>query len=480
MAVSSTSNTNSTISIDVAGIVEGLMKIENKPLETLQAKITTKETVISDLGTIKSKVATFQDALDELEDPSNFENTTSSSTDSSVIQVSSTSGALLGSYTITDVVMATATKTFLTGSISAGSTTKFSSSLSTVTLPDSANGFTIQIGSLGTIYKSIGSPNGESVLSATPTITDIADWVNSLGIDASASVVAVNTDETEWALIIRGTETGSDYDVITNLDASSSFAVTNVNAADAEFTLDGINYTRSSNSINDVIDGVTFQLMSDDDSVSGTTISVMQGTDNSQTIIEDLITAYNDLIDTYKTLTANSYNSDSGETGTFANNPTMLYFVNEIKSRFAAGIVYGTDATDTISLGEMGIYLSEDGVASFDSADFESAQADGLQSKLAEGAYMGYNDSDDYLNYYITELIGSTGSGGIFADIVVNEQEAVDDLYDKEDTLQDRLTSIQNNYITQYSALNALLYQLSVTSNSLTSALDALSNNNNN
>jgi flagellar hook-associated protein 2 len=281
-------------------------------------------------------------------------------------------------------------------------------------------------------------------------------------------------------LIIRGTETGSDYDVITNLDASSSFAVTNVNAADAEFTLDGINYTRSSNSINDVIDGVTFQLMSDDDSVSGTTISVMQGTDNSQTIIEDLITAYNDLIDTYKTLTANSYNSDSGETGTFANNPTMLYFVNEIKSRFAAGIVYGTDATDTISLGEMGIYLSEDGVASFDSADFESAQADGLQSKLAEGAYMGYNDSDDYLNYYITELIGSTGSGGIFADIVVNEQEAVDDLYDKEDTLQDRLTSIQNNYITQYSALNALLYQLSVTSNSLTSALDALSNNNNN
>ena len=456
------------------------MKIEKKPLETLQAKITKKETVISDLGTIKSKVATFQDALDELEDPSNFENTTSSSTDSSVIQASSTSGALLGSYTITDVVMATATKTFLTGTISSGSTTKFSSNLSTVTLPDSTNGFTIQIGSLGTIYKSIGSPNGESVLSATPTITDIADWVNSLGIDASASVVAVDTDETEWALIIRGKETGSDYDVITNLDAISSFAVTNVNAADAAFTLDGINYTRSSNSINDVINGVTLQLMSDDDSVSGTTISVMQGTDNSQTIIEDLITAYNDLIDTYKTLTANSYNSDSGETGTFANNPTMLYFVNEIKSRFATGIVYGTDATDTISLGEMGIYLSVDGVASFDSADFESAQADGLQSKLAEGAYMGYNDSDDYLNYYITELIGSTGSGGIFADIVVNEQEAVDGLYDKEDTLQDRLTSIQNNYITQYSALNALLYQLSVTSNSLTSALDALSNNNNN
>ena len=456
------------------------MKIEKKPLETLQAKITTKETVISDLGTIKSKVATFQDALDELEDSSNFENTTSSSTDSSVIQASSTSGALLGSYTITDVVMATATKTFLTGTISSGSTTKFSSNLSTVTLPDSTNGFTIQIGSLGTIYKSIGSPNGESVLSATPTITDIADWVNSLGIDASASVVAVDTDETEWALIIRGKETGSDYDVITNLDASSSFAVTNVNAADAAFTLDGINYTRSSNSINDVINGVTLQLMSDDDSVSGTTISVMQGTDNSQTIIEDLITAYNDLIDTYKTLTANSYNSDSGETGTFANNPTMLYFVNEIKSRFATGIVYGTDATDTISLGEMGIYLSVDGVASFNSEDFESAQADGLQSKLAEGAYMGYNDSDDYLNYYITELIGSTGSGGIFADIVVNEQEAVDGLYDKEDTLQDRLTSIQNNYITQYSALNALLYQLSITSNSLTSALDALSNNNNN
>ena len=52
MAVSSTSSTNSTTSIDVSGIVDALMKAENIPLDTLKAKIAKEETVISDLGVI--------------------------------------------------------------------------------------------------------------------------------------------------------------------------------------------------------------------------------------------------------------------------------------------------------------------------------------------------------------------------------------------------------------------------------------------
>jgi flagellar hook-associated protein 2 len=92
---------------------------------------------------------------------------------------------------------------------------------------------------------------------------------------------------------------------------------------------------------------------------------------------------------------------------------------------------------------------------------------------------MGYVGSSDYLNSYIDGLIGVTGSSGLLADTVTNESDALDDLYTKQTDLEDRLTTIQNNYITQYSALNTLLYQLSVTSNSLTSALDALNNNKN-
>jgi flagellar hook-associated protein 2 len=64
MAVSSATN-SSTTSIDVASIVEQLMKVENKPLESLTSKIDQQKLIISDLGTIKSKVSAFQDALKE-------------------------------------------------------------------------------------------------------------------------------------------------------------------------------------------------------------------------------------------------------------------------------------------------------------------------------------------------------------------------------------------------------------------------------
>ena len=93
---------------------------------------------------------------------------------------------------------------------------------------------------------------------------------------------------------------------------------------------------------------------------------------------------------------------------------------------------------------------------------------------------MGYVSSTNYLNKYIDGLIGVTGSGGLMADTLSNETSALDDLNTKQTNLEDRLAKIQNNYITQYSALNTLLYQLSVTSNSLTSALSALTNSNNN
>ena len=71
MAVSSTSSNSSvgTSSIDVAAIVEQLMTVENKPLDKIKSQIEQKKLVISDLGTIKSKVATFQDALTLLQTP---------------------------------------------------------------------------------------------------------------------------------------------------------------------------------------------------------------------------------------------------------------------------------------------------------------------------------------------------------------------------------------------------------------------------
>jgi flagellar hook-associated protein 2 len=189
-----------------------------------------------------------------------------------------------------------------------------------------------------------------------------------------------------------------------------------------------------------------------------------------------MIDTYNDLVTTHKTMTANAYNSD--KPGTFANDPTTLAFINEIKARFAKGINYGSAMTNSLSIASMGIDLQIDGVLKFNALTFLDAKAAGLQDKLAQGVTVGYVNSTNNLKEYINDLIGLTGGGGSLTEVITTEKEQIGDLYKRQILLQDKLVKVQNTLINQYSALNSLLYQLSVTSNSLTSALDALSNNN--
>ena len=74
MAVSSTSSSSgsSIASIDVASVVDQLMRVENKPLDALNKKIDQQNLVISDLGTIKSKTAIFQDALKDFQNSNSY------------------------------------------------------------------------------------------------------------------------------------------------------------------------------------------------------------------------------------------------------------------------------------------------------------------------------------------------------------------------------------------------------------------------
>jgi flagellar hook-associated protein 2 len=158
----------------------------------------------------------------------------------------------------------------------------------------------------------------------------------------------------------------------------------------------------------------------------------------------------------------------------------MLSFINEIKAKFATGANYGVSQEKSISLSAMGIDLQRDGTLKFNSLNFFSAQSDGLQSKLSEGVSIGYVSTSNNLKKYLSDLIGATGNSGSLATLIRSESTQITGLNKRQLDLQDRLASVQNSLISQYSALNALLYQLSQTNNALTSALDAISNNSKN
>ena len=465
MAVSSTNSTGASgASIDVVAVVQQLMTVENRPLDVINAKITRQSTIISDLGSLKSKVTTFNDALLAFENPNSYNDTTVSTSNSSIVQATSANGTQLGNYEVS------------VSSIASPSRYSFIDFASDDAIIDITN-FTIKVGS-GTEYAAADIGAGVN------TISELADWINGLGEAVSASVVLQKTesngDET-WALTIQATETGLDNAVVLGSTTGIALIGNTIEseATNAIFNFNGVDFERASNTISDVVEGLTLELIDVTEIGSTINLRVKEGSNSPSTVIQTLVSSYNDLMAYYKTVTsyASTTNSDGskGAPATFASDPTLLSFVSEIKSKFAQGASYGTDYASKFSLSWAGVDMQLDGTLKFDETKYDSAVGEGLLSILREGVSVAYNERGslaDYVDSY-------AGLNGYINDLILSKAQEAYALSDQQAQIQSRINKIEENLYTQYSALNALLFQLSSTSQSLTSALDALNNNNN-
>jgi flagellar hook-associated protein 2 len=317
----------------------------------------------------------------------------------------------------------------------------------------------------GALYSDINTSNSLSVSAGGVfTAGTMTDW-------STNSVVGSNS------IVFTSSQTNTVLTTHLQNSGTAVFSSQTVigTAADSSITFDGELYSRQSNSISDIVEGLTLELLPSATNTT-TSISIAAGEINAKTQINTLITAYNDLMSTYKTMTANSYNSKLP--GSFANSPTTLSFVAEIKNRLAKGISYESAGTiKVISLSSLGVDLELDGTASFNQANYDEAVSNGLQEMLSNGIYFSTSGSStDGLDAYINS---QSGGSGALTSIISYEQETIWSLQSQQDEMQIRLDSKQAQLINQYSALNTLLYNLSSTSSALTSALDALNNKNN-
>ena len=514
MAVSSTSSsTNSTTSIDVPSIVTQLMTAENKPMVALTNKISSKSLMISDLGTLKGKVASFQTALRDLQNPASLTSVVASSTDESVVKISSSTDAIKGQHDITVNQVAKPAQItfdqFASGTENAG-----------LAVGDT---FSITIGSRQYTYP----PAGEAPEDAT--IVDLKNWINGLGDNLNASIVS--TTGSYYALKIQGTEPGSDNAIsyshisrgasVNELISSPIDGLpvlpTVVPAQDAAFTLDGQTYERKTNTITDVLSGVTINLMKADVG-HAKSISVDKAGDTAPKVMQALVDAFNDLVLTAKKLSAKSSpSSTSSSDGSLANSPTALSFLKQIKTMLAGDIQYNLAGTaGTINMGDLGFEMQFDGTAKFNATTFNSTlsakdpdtgiiTAKNKSAILTSGIKVGYatyvtrdpltgeeiskDTTDVTLDSYLTSLLKTatvTNNGvteivaGAFDRQIENEKSSLTEMTKKQVALQQRLDEKQKSYYSQYSALNALLFKLSNTSNSLTNALSGLTNGQNN
>jgi flagellar hook-associated protein 2 len=292
----STTGTNTTSSVDWNALITSEVNAKLARATTIQtsitsnqAKITAYQSLQTSLGTLATAASSLSNSIQNSLSSSVFATrsaTISSTGDvsaSSSLSMSVASGAATGDHTLQIEQVATAQKV----------------------IGSSVADQTASLGYTGTF--SIGLAGGTSAdisITSGMTVQDVADAINNQTSTTNVQASVIEVSSNSYELVLSGTKDAADIqtssvsgdDVLNKLgvtDSSGSFTDVLQASQPAKLKLDGVELTRDTNDISDVLSGVTFSLLQA--TTSGTTINISIGTDTSQiqTALQTFVTDYN-------------------------------------------------------------------------------------------------------------------------------------------------------------------------------------------
>ena len=358
--------------IDYDSMITELMAIESQPLTLLAQKEASYQSKITGYGSLKSALASFQTTMSSLSLSSKYQSITASVANADVATANATSIAKAGSYSLEVSQLAQAQKLVASGQESA------SAAIGSGTISidfGTISGGTLQEG----IYSDASfdsSGSGVRIITIDSTnnsLTGIRDAINDAGIGITASIINDGTD-TPFRLTLAVKDTGEANSVqiaidgdsaledLLSYDASGLQNLTQTSAAqNAAFTVDGIAVSKSSNTVGDVISGVTLTLL-DTNVDSPTTIRVSRDTSTIASSVESFVEAYNDVVTAIQDLT--SYNKETKEAGLLNGDSTARNIQVQIRRLLGSAVPGGTSSLTRLS--QVGVTIQKDGTLSVD------------------------------------------------------------------------------------------------------------------
>lgn len=398
--------------LDIQGLVNQLMAVERQPLAQLDAKEAGYQAKLAAYGQIKSALSAFQTAVSGLQTASVFQSVTASSSDTSVFSATAGSGSAAGSYAIEVTQLAQSQK------LASGAFDSINDALGTGSLifqfgtDDGEGGFT---------PNSTKAAQTVVIDSTNNTLSGARDAINAANIGVSATII---NDGTGYKLLLTSKDTGADNSlkitvsndsVGNNLDdaglsrlaydpAGSAGNGKNLSeklqALNALLNVDGFtDISKSSNTITDVIDGITLQLNSESDTGVPTILTVSSDTTSTETAVKKFVDAYNEINKTLKDLTA--YNPDTKQGSVLLGDNGVLSLQRQLRSVLTSSIS-GAGSNYKL-LSSIGVSFQTDGSLSLDSGklktaigkDFDNVKALFATVGRATDALVSYSSATD-------------------------------------------------------------------------------------
>lgn len=331
---------------------------------------------------------------------------------------------------------------------------------------------TTDLGITGTL-----SLNGTDIDLAGKTLNDIQTSVDAIaGISAT---VNFDADSGKYTLDIENdTAEGNVTLNFSDSDATGGFSeliddvatALTITAEKALININNIDVERESNSIDDLITGVTIDLVNEDPAET-VTISVTGNYNTAQNKVTDFVNAYNEVISTIDSM--QSYNTETGQAGNLLGDSTTNLLKSGLR-RMLSSSVDGLDASVN-SLSNLGIEMQDSGQLEFTSGTFSTAM-DSYTSDITSFFSQETTGAEGFAVKFENLLDGYLDSDGILAAKEDGYNSSISRMDDNIASIERRLVTRENNLRQQYINLEELMSGFMSTSSYMSNQLSVLSN----
>ena len=454
--------------VDVKALAKSLVEAERAPKQqAIQSKIDKSEAKISGYSAMMAALDIFKQQVDGLDSVTDFAAVEIRNSNPLAVQVSTNSLASPGAHTISITSLAQAQRSVGDG---------FDNVTAQV---NGGNAFTLSLtvaGEATDIEISAADTNASAVVNA----------INQAGAGVSAQLLDTGVEGAadRYKIVLTG-QTGASNAFSVSTDAADTSGLnfttpTGQDAADAAVTVNGVAISRSTNTIDDVIPGMTFDLLGP--TTGAVAVQLNRDSSGVKERVQSLVTAYNSMVSDFGILTGPaSEDEEDIYSGSLRGDSTVRSVLSQMRQVF-----FGESETagDSItSLRDMGVSVDKDGVVTLDEAALDEALTTHFEEVVS--ALAGRTTTEVDGETVIQQGLGAEmaarlralmGPTGIILSQSTSAESQVGRYEEQLEKLETRMEGILERYTKQFAAMESIVGQLTSMRENLKSQFEAMLN----
>ncbi len=455
--------------IDTESLITQLMYLERAPERLLATKQTKLQSQIALYSQIKTALSEFQNSAASIKTSSAFKGVKADVGDSSLLKATASSTAAEGTHTVEVVSLARSQRQVSVGYASNSS------------LTFNTGSFTIDDGS--------GTVTTVNIAEGQNSLNGIVSAINESGANVTASIINDGSG-TPYRLVVTGNDTKNytlDFSGLSTAPAGGTGTLmpTLLGPADptyqagaaASFKVDGVSITRTSNTVTDVLEGVTLSLLKEG---STTSVTITNDADNVTEKITNFVKEFNDALTLINKQTV--YDSTGASTSVLSGDATLRTIQSQLQKIVTTPVSGLTGAYSTLS--SIGITTDyKTGTLSIDSTKLADALKNnfddvvdlfthnGDTAGLADNQYgvaQQFNLALDRFTHSYTE---GSNLNGLIETRISGLNNSIKDINKQIDSMELRMDQYEKSLRAKYSAMETLISNLTSQGNSMLSAI---------